>query len=133
MTGKTRMILSEINMIPLVDLVFTLLIIFMIVAPMIHKGIEVQIPNSSIGESISDHKHHIITITKEGILWFDNQQITLEKLQGYLQNLSAKEIIYVRSDKNVPYGYVVDVITIIKENGIRNVGLITNPVAKNEE
>ena len=61
-TKKTAMTLSEVNVIPLVDIVFTLLIIFMILAPMIHKGIEVQVPDSSVGETLSEqtqpHRKH---------------------------------------------------------------------------
>ena len=100
---------------------------------MIHKGIEVQIPESSVGETVPERTHHIITLTKEGILWFDNQEVLPGELQGYLQDISSEDTIYVQSDKNVPYGHVVNVITAIKEGGIRNVGLITNPVAKSEE
>lgn len=132
-TKKTGVTLSEVNVIPLVDIVFTLLIIFMIMAPMIHKGIEVQVPESSVGETVPERTHHIITITKEGFLWFDNQEVLLEELQGYLQDISSEDTIYVQSDRNVPYGHVITVITAIKENGLRNVGLITNPVTKGEE
>ena len=127
---KVGITLSEINVIPLVDLMCTLLIIFMIVSPMLHKGIAVQIPNSSVGEAVPEHNYHIVTLTQEGKLWYDDQETTLENLPGHLQNISAEETIYVRSDKNVPYGQVVDVITAIKENGIRSVGLVTNPVEK---
>ena len=132
-TKKTGVTLSEVNVIPLVDIVFTLLIIFMIMAPMIHKGIEVQVPESSVGETVPERTHHIITLTKEGILWFDNQEVLLEELPGYLQDISSEDTIYVQSDKNVPYGHVVNVITAIKESGLRNVGLITNPAVKKEE
>jgi biopolymer transport protein TolR len=132
-TKKTGVTLSEVNVIPLVDIVFTLLIIFMIMAPMIHKGIEVQVPESSVGETVPERTHHIITITKEGLLWFDNQEVLLEELQGYLQDVSSEDTIYVQSDRNVPYGHVITVITAIKETGLRNVGLITNPVTKSEE
>ncbi len=120
-------------MIPLVDIVFTLLIIFMILAPMIHKGIEVQVPESSVGETVSERTHHIITLTKEGTLWFDNQEVLLEEIPGYLQDVSSEDTIYVQSDKQVPYGHVVNVITAVKESGIRNVGLITNPIVRKEE
>lgn len=132
-TKKTGVTLSEVNVIPLVDIVFTLLIIFMIMAPMIHKGIEVQVPETSVGETVPERDQHIVTITREGMLWFDDQEISLEELPGYLQNVSPEEILYIQSDKNVLYGHVVDVIALIKDNGIRNVGLVTNPVRKNEQ
>jgi biopolymer transport protein TolR len=129
-TKKVGMTLSEINVIPLVDLMCNLLIIFMIVSPMLHKGITVQVPNSSVGDAVPERNYHIVTLTQDGALWFDEQQTTLEQLREPLQHISATETIYVRSDKNVPYGQVIDVITAIKESGIQSVGLVTNPVAK---
>lgn len=119
--------LSEVNVIPLVDIVFTLLIIFMILAPMIHKGIEVQVPESSVGETVSDQEQHIVSINREGQIWFDDREVSLEEIQTQLQTFSADDTIYVQADKDVPYGAVVKVISEIKENGIRNVGLVTSP------
>ncbi len=131
-TKKTGPMLSEVNVIPLVDIVFTLLIIFMIVAPVIHKGIEVRVPDSSAGENVPEQAPHIVSITQEGTVWFDNQETTLENLRNHLQEISEEESIYVQADKTIPYGMVVDVITEIKEGGIRNVGLITNPRQREE-
>ena len=119
--------LSEVNVIPLVDIVFTLLIIFMILAPMIHKGIEVQVPESAVGETVSDQEQHIVSINREGQVWFDDQEVSLEGIQIHLHVLSGDDTIYVQADKDVPYGIVVDVISEIKEQGIRNVGLVTSP------
>lgn len=127
---KTAMSLAEVNVIPLVDIVFTLLIIFMIMAPVIHKGIEVRVPDSSVGETVPERNHHIVSITQEGNVWFDDQEIPLENLKTHLQELSSEETIYVQADKTISYGMVVDVITEIKEGGIRNVGLVTNPRQK---
>jgi biopolymer transport protein TolR len=130
-TKKSIGTLSEVNVIPLVDIVFTLLIIFMIIAPMIHKGIEVQVPDSTVGETMPEHDFHMVSLTQEGALWFDNQEVTLETLPGYLHNMPADTPVYVQSDKHVPYGQVVDVITAIKEQGIRRVGLVTTPANTN--
>lgn len=124
---KTTQTLAEINMIPLVDIVFNLLIIFMILAPMIHKGVEVQVPESSAGESLSKQNQHIVSITREGRLWFDDQETSLEHLQEHLQTIAPDDTIYVQSDKSVPYGQVVEVISQIKENGLQKVGLVTVP------
>ena len=126
-TKKTFGSLSEVNVIPLVDIVFTLLIIFMILAPMIHKGIEVQVPESAVGETVADQERHIVSINHEGQIWFDDQEVPPEELQMKLQAFSGEDTIYVQADKNVPYGDVVTVISEIKESGIRNVGLVTSP------
>lgn len=122
---KTTHTLAEINIIPLVDIVFNLLIIFMILAPMIHKGIDVHVPESSAGESVSKQDQHIVSLTKEGVIWFDDQETTLEQLQEHLQAIAPDEIIYIQSDKTVPYGQVVEVIAQIKESGLQKVGLLT--------
>lgn len=124
---KTFGTLSEVNVIPLVDIVFTLLIIFMILAPMIHKGIEVQVPESAVGETVSDQERHIVSINREGQIWFDDQEVSPEELQTQLHAFSEEDTIYVQADKDVPYGAVVAVISDIKEHGIRNVGLVTSP------
>lgn len=124
---KSVTTLAEVNVIPLVDIVFTLLIIFMILAPMIHKGIEVQVPESAAGESVSQQNQHIVSITAEGRIWFDDQETPLEQLQERLQNIAADETIYVQSDQSVSYGRVVEVISEIKEQGIQKVGLVTAP------
>ncbi len=124
---KTTHTLAEINMIPLVDIVFNLLIIFMILAPMIHKGVEVQVPESSVGESLSKQNQHIVSLTKEGTLWFDDQVTTLEHLKEHLQAIDPEDIIYVQSDKTAPYGQIVEIITQIKESGLQKVGLVTAP------
>ena len=124
---KTEVTLAEVNVIPLVDIVFTLLIIFMIMAPMIHKGIEVQVPESAVGEAVPEQSQHIVSITEEGLIWFDTQETSLENLKDHLQNLPAEEIIYVQADTAIAYGRVIEVISEIKTSGLRNVGLVTNP------
>lgn len=120
-------------MIPLVDIVFTLLIIFMIIAPMIHKGIEVQVPESSVGSMMPDHEYHIVSITQSGELWLDNQAVTLESLQEHLQSLPQEETLYIQSDANVPYGQVVSVLTFLKEHGFQRVGLVTTPQSEDAQ
>ena len=133
MTRKTIGTLSEVNVIPLVDIVFTLLIIFMIIAPMIHKGVEVHVPESSIGDMMPEHDYHIVSITREGSLWFDNQEVSLESLQEQIKTLSPEDSVYIQADSVVAYGNVIEVITRIKEHGIQRVGLVTIPVEQNTE
>lgn len=119
--------LSEINVVPLIDVVFNLLIIFMILAPVIHKGIEVSVPESAVGESSVAPKQHVVTVTKEGAIWFDDHETTLEALRQQADSVEKADTVYVQSDKDVSYGMVVDVISTLKEGGIQNVGLVTRP------
>lgn len=121
--------LSEINVVPLMDVVFNLLIIFMILAPVIHKGVVVQVPESAVGESSVEPKQHVVTITKEGVLWFDDQETSLDTLHKQIGAMEKTDTIYVQSDKEIAYGMVIEVISVLKEGGIRNVGLVTRPRA----
>ena len=131
-TKKTITTLSEVNVIPLVDIVFTLLIIFMIIAPMIHKGVEVRVPESSVGRMMPEHNYHIVSITHEGTLWFDNQEVTLETLQEQVRALTPEDTVYIQADTTIAYGNVIEVITHIKEHGIQRVGLVTSPAQQDK-
>ncbi len=126
-TKKSMVTLAEVNVVPLIDTVFTLLIIFMVMAPVLHKGVRVQVPDSAVGESAPDQTQHVVSVTKEGQIWFDDQQATLALLAGFLQNLDPTETIYVQADQAIAYGLIMDVISTIKESGLQNVGLVTNP------
>jgi biopolymer transport protein TolR len=125
--------LSEVNVIPLVDIVFTLLIIFMIIAPMIHKGVEVRVPESSVGKMMPEHDYHIVSITREGDVWFDNQEVTLETLQEQVRALTPEDTVYIQADTTIAYGNVIEVITYIKEHGIQKVGLVTTPIQQDKQ
>lgn len=128
-TKKQISTLAEVNVIPLVDIVFTLLIIFMIIAPMIHRGIEVQVPESSVGSTLPDHDYHIISLELDGTLWFDNHSATLESLHEHLEPLSPDQTLYIQSDARAAYGDVVAVLAYLKERGFQRVGLLTTPRA----
>ena len=119
--------LSEVNIVPLMDLVFNLLIIFMIVAPVIHKGLDVKIPESAVGESSVEPSQHVVTILADGAIWFDDKETSLETLAANLQGLSDVDNVFLQADKAIAYGAVIDVISAIKENGIQHVGLVTKP------
>ncbi len=129
---RTLAAFADVNMTPLVDLVCTLLIIFMIVAPMLYKGIDVQLPRSSVGEDLTRSKVHIVTITAQGGLWFDGEPVRLDGLWIRLQQLAATESVYIQSDKDTSYGQLIDVITLIKKRGLHQVGLITSPEPKRQ-
>jgi len=129
---RTYNALHDINVTNLVDVVLVLLIIFMVAAPMMQAGIEVNLPKSKaeqedLGETV------VITITKEKRVFIDNVATRLEKFEQKL--LEAKvgkktKEVYLRADQNVPYGLVIEVIGKIKAMGIENLGLVTEPGEK---
>ncbi len=118
--------LSEINMIPLIDIMLVLLIIFMITAPMIHSGIEVNLPRAETRTSPAEERM-IITITKDRKIYIENNPVTLQNVEDRLREYfygKERKVAFIKGDKNVPYGFVISVIDRVKKAGAENVGLI---------
>ncbi len=121
--------MSDINVTNLVDVVLVLLIVFMISAPLLQSGIDIDLPQTTfVDKELSEGV--VITINEKGGIFIDDVFTRAEDLEENLtkyidrNNVSA---IYLRSDKDVTYGVVIDVIARLKEMGIVNVGLVTKP------
>ena len=124
--------LHDINVTNLVDVVLVLLIIFMIAAPMMQAGIEVNLPKSKAGQEDLGEAV-VITVTKERRIFIDDVVIRMEKFEQKLAEAKARKKakgVYLRADQSVPYGLVVEVIGKIKAMGIENLGLVTQPAEK---
>jgi len=121
--------MAEINITNLVDVMLVLLIVFMISAPMIQAGIDIALPKAS--ESPQDVSQGIIvTIDKNKTIYIDDYKITAEQFESRLKTIrEVKKFrpIFIRADKSVPYGVVIELMGKIKKMGIENVGLITEP------
>ena len=123
-------LLSDINVTPLVDVMLVLLIIFMVTAPMMTRGIDVKLPETT-AKPLPQKKEHIqISISKKGEMWLDNLPVDEGSLKAELINLKksgkAAQVI-LRADRDVPYGVVAKVMAAAKEAGIDNLGLVTAP------
>lgn len=122
--------LSEINIIPLVDIMLVLLIIFMVTAPMMKSGIGVNLPKAET-ESAPAEEGPILTITGENYIYLGdtliNQFLLEDRLKAYFSGMEEK-VIFVKADENVPYGYVISILDIINRAGINIVGLVTEPL-----
>ncbi|UCD83728.1 MAG: protein TolR [Deltaproteobacteria bacterium] len=122
--------LSEINVTPLVDVMLVLLIIFMVTAPMMEQGIEIDLPQASAKALESKEKQLILTITRDNEIYLNKRRCELEGLRNKLKELynnrSDKEI-YLRADSKVPYGFVIKTMAEIKGAGIEDLALITEP------
>lgn len=122
--------MADINVTNLVDVVLVLLIIFMITAPMLQSGIEVNLPKTQastkdLGEGI------VVTINKDGKVYLDDRLTSLPKFSSRLYDLRRQKgtgTVYLKADREVQYGLVVDVIGRIKSLGITDLGLVSEPV-----
>ena len=121
--------LSEINIIPLVDVMLVLLVIFMVTAPMMKSGIGVNLPQAET-QSAPSEDGLTITITKDLFIHMEDQvinQFLLEdKLNEYFLGQERK-VVFVKGDKDIPYGFVFHIMDIIKKAGIETIGLIADP------
>lgn len=128
--GRRRRLMSDINVVPLVDVVLVLLVIFMITAPMLTRGIDIDLPKSS-ANTIKPSQRVIVTVEKDETVFVDKEKVPLNRLLERLERVKAQSpdmTIYLRGDKNVPYGIVVQVMDMIKKVGIEKLGMVTEPV-----
>ena len=129
--SKGRGLLSEINVTPLVDVMLVLLIIFMVTAPMLQQGVDVDLPKVEAKDIPAKEERLVLTITKKRKIFINEHPVDLlklrEKLQKICKNRTDKEV-FLKADKNVPYGFVMKAMAEIKEAGISKLGMITRPL-----
>lgn len=129
-TNSDRL-MSEINVTPFVDVMLVLLIIFMVTAPMMMQGVDVSLPEATAKPLVAQKDNLIITVNKEQQVHINNHAVEMDylrdKLSKILENRSNDEV-YFRADKEVPYGFVVQVMAEIKAAGVKNLGMVTIPV-----
>ncbi len=126
-TERNRGVMSEINVTPLVDVMLVLLIIFMVTAPLLQQGIDVNLPKAK-GKELPPEERINIVIKKGGIIYMNDTPMSLSDVRQKLNAISkANPNIFLRADKDVPYGLVVEVMAEIKEAGIEKLGMITEP------
>jgi len=122
---RRRQALSEINVTPLVDVMLVLLIIFMITAPLLQQGIDVNLPKAK-GKELSPSERIVITIKKDGKIYVDKSVVTLKSLRKRLSKKTKKEV-FLRADREVSYGLVVNVMGELRDIGIEKIGMVTEP------
>jgi biopolymer transport protein TolR len=128
-TGKGRF-MGEINVVPLVDVMLVLLIIFMVTAPMMVQGLDVKLPETTAGALKQTDELLVLTVTKEGQLFLDEFPVGTEGLSDKLAGIVTRKPqtkVYLRADKDVPYGVVVRVMAEARKAGIANLGMVTEP------
>lgn len=126
--------LAEINVVPLVDVVLVLLIIFMITAPLMLRGIDIELPKSSVN-TIKPEERVVVTVARDRAVYLDKERVARVMLDGRLSKLAREKpdvTLYLRADRDVPYGAVVEVMDAVKRAGIDRLGMVTQPVAGSE-
>lgn len=124
---------SQINVTPFVDVMLVLLVIFMVTAPLLQYGVEVNLPESSKQTLEIPKEQVVLSIHKDTSIYVNTYRVSLEelpvKLKGIYRNRADKEI-FLQADRDVPYGFVVKTMAAIKEAGIDQMGLITESPKK---
>jgi biopolymer transport protein TolR len=129
--GSGKKLMSEINVTPLVDVMLVLLIIFMVTAPMMMEGVDVNLPQTKTKSIKTQEDPLILSVTKNGDVFLENHTVKLEdlgqKIETVLKYRKEKEVL-LRADKDIPYGFVVKVMAEVKRAGIAKLGMVTDPL-----
>jgi biopolymer transport protein TolR len=122
--------MAEINVTPLVDVILVLLIIFMVTAPMLQMGIDVNLPKvKSKSIDVAEEKL-VLTITNAKEIFINKNRISLTDLRTKLEAIFTSRIdreIFMRADKSIPYGFVIEVMSEVRKAGVDKLGMITEP------
>jgi biopolymer transport protein TolR len=125
--NRNRDVLSEINVTPFVDVMLVLLIIFMVTAPLLQQGIDVNLPQAK-GKDLPPEERIALVIKRDGIIYMNDNPVSLTEMGNKLRAISKlNPNVFLKADKDVPYGLVVEVMGEIKEAGIEKLGMITEP------
>ena len=132
--GKTQTTLAEINMIPFIDIVLVLLIIFMVTAPVLQSGVEVNVPKTQLVRELREEKL-IVDINKDQELFLQGAPVNINELAMKIREKlpdPTSQSIYLRADTDTPWGLAVSVLDHLKGSGIENVSIVTEPVSRNK-
>lgn len=130
--GKTQSSLADINVTPLVDVVLVLLIIFMVTAPVLQSGIEVNVPKTKTVKEITEERL-VVSIDKSQRVFLGNDPININEIGTKLHQKIRDpqgQAIYIRCDEDVPFGVFATVMDAMKQSGISNVSVVTQPLSE---
>jgi biopolymer transport protein TolR len=130
--GATRTSLSEINITPLVDVVLVLLVIFMLTAPVLQSGIDVNVPKTKTVREITQQRM-VVTINKDSEVFLQDKPVNLADLPSLLAKPGVdptQQVIYVEADERVPFGAFAAVMDSVKQAGITHISIVTQPLTK---
>lgn len=126
--GRTQTSLEGINITPLVDVVLVLLLIFMVTAPVLQSGVDVAVPQTRTVNQLTE-AHRVVTVDKDGNVFLDDKPINIHDLPALLaKGGSPGKTVYVRADARVPFGAFASVMDEVKQAGITNISIVTQPL-----
>jgi biopolymer transport protein TolR len=127
--GRTQTSMAEINITPLVDVVLVLLVIFMITAPVLQSGIEVAVPKTRTVKEITEQRV-VLTIDRDGSLFLGDKPVNIHELPAMLRSRAdpSHEVIYLRADERVEFGVFASAMDAVKQAGITNISIVTQPL-----
>ena len=129
--GQGRVTMSEINVTPMVDVMLVLLVIFMVTAPLIQKGVKVDLPEAKAAPVEANEKKLVLSVDAKSRVFLGDVEVPLDDLEEKLKanaKAQADKEVYLHADTDLPYGIVVEVMAAAQRAGITNVGMITDPV-----
>lgn len=137
--GGRHTVLSEINVTPFVDVMLVLLVIFMVTTPILYQGVNVNLPktDSRPMPALDREGKVVVTLNSDGVIFIEKEEYSLSDLRIEIRRLMSEkgkdvreEDVFLRADRSVPYGTVVEVMSEIRNAGVTKLGLITEPVPK---
>ena len=131
LSKSTQTSLSEINMVPFVDVVLVLLIIFMITAPILQSGIEIDVPKTKTIKDISQDRL-VVSIDKGQRVYLGNDPVNIHQLgtKIHAQLKNTRESVFLRCDETVPFGVFASVVDTLRVSGINNISIVTQPLTE---
>jgi biopolymer transport protein TolR len=129
LSKTTQSTLSEINMVPFIDVVLVLLIIFMITAPILQSGIEVDVPKTATVKEINEQRL-VITIDKNQLVYIGDSPINIHLLGSKVkaQLKKPQDSVFLRADETIPFGTFAKVIDALRQSGVSNISIVTQPL-----
>ena len=124
---RERHIMREINLVPLIDVLLVVLFFYMIISPMMSRGLDVNLPKSE-ANTIKPEDRIVLTVTRGQEVFIDKERVAVDRLKDVLNSIrKSKPLInvYLRADRDAPYGAVVQVMDIVKRAGIDRLGMVT--------
>ena len=131
--NNNRGIMAEINVTPFVDVMLVLLVIFMVTAPMMQQGVQVNLPKADTKAMTPPEESVVVTVDKEGKTFINKDEVPAAELRSRLSSMFAsrtKKEVFLKADAGVPYGEVVKAMADIKGAGIERLGMVTEPSQK---
>jgi len=133
--GRTQSTLAEINMIPFIDIVLVLLIIFMVTAPVIQSGIDVNVPQTTVVRELSEEKL-VVSIKKDQTVYLQNDFVKMDELGANIKERlldPTRQSVYLRADADIPFGTFAIVMDRLKAVGVNNISIVTQPLQKDKK